>query len=626
MRLSEKINGGSSSSFLKSLDESALTEARNPENDKINDIIKKSLQDPDFAAEHTNELKQNGITYKPGKDDHDYGWLVGENGRRLRVSSKHERDMGWDSDTNDLTSNYHYYNYNNAADYDYEDSNKDRADLSVKSYKQGKIDKAKAKRDINYLRQKASRKNASENTIAALSNAEYNLSHPVSITFKNRLEPSDDVDYKSFLNAKKHSDRDIPEEPKKDLKTGKYEYPKNKEIEHYKDLKFQRKSIDSDRQYNKDRYDRDMADAIERVKNTQDEYDRQNARLDAQEKEWKKNTDEIHNRIQAYRDRRATLNNKKNESALTESAEDIDTKMKALGFLIKDEREAIRGYNDVKAKLNDYKLDKDTQDLYKSKIDEIIKDEKHHIAILQGLKKGKDISDEDLEESVKVARKSIKEAEEDDDWKIPFTEKDAEYFNKFINPFAKAVVNEEGSLYIVSNGNEYINPPQKDLGVDNVLNVTNKFIDEVEKYCAEKYPNAKLNVNNTGTIYWMYRLIDESVESMKLSKEDLKKLIKSNRKLSEDENYYDPEAIKALIEAGFATDEDEAKEIINSGDYIFFPGVEDDDALGHAYVDLVGGLEGVSHPEKYFGYDRLGKDLNENNNYTYVSNGVIVAF
>lgn len=63
------------------------------------------------------------------------------------------------------------------------------------------------------------------------------------------------------------------------------------------------------------------------------------------------------------------------------------------------------------------------------------------------------------------------------------------------------------------------------------------------------------------------------------------------------ENSDNKDALIAIIES--VGDFENAKEIYESGDYTFFSGVEDDEGLGRAYVDMVGGLEGVANAGNY---------------------------
>ena len=52
------------------------------------------------------------------------------------------------------------------------------------------------------------------------------------------------------------------------------------------------------------------------------------------------------------------------------------------------------------------------------------------------------------------------------------------------------------------------------------------------------------------------------------------------------------------METGQYSTVDEYIDVLESGDYIWFPGVSDDEGLGEAYVDMVG-FEGVTSPENY---------------------------
>lgn len=87
------------------------------------------------------------------------------------------------------------------------------------------------------------------------------------------------------------------------------------------------------------------------------------------------------------------------EEESSEEEINIDTKEDAINFLIKDEEDAKAGYEKVLAKLDSYDIDEELKALFIEKINEIIKDEEDHIAILNGLAEGKDISDEQLEDT-----------------------------------------------------------------------------------------------------------------------------------------------------------------------------------------------------------------------------------
>lgn len=68
--------------------------------------------------------------------------------------------------------------------------------------------------------------------------------------------------------------------------------------------------------------------------------------------------------------------------------------------------------------------------------------------------------------------------------------------------------------------------------------------------------------------------------------------------LSENEQ----EAFSAIMEDQ-NDDFESTMDILESGDYIFFAGVNNEEDLGRAWVDMVGGFEGVSNPENYIDED-----------------------
>lgn len=110
-----------------------------------------------------------------------------------------------------------------------------------------------------------------------------------------------------------------------------------------------------------------------------------------------------------------------------------------------------------------------------------------------------------------------------DTGKVYFDEEDAEYFKQFLEPFATVIIgskisdfyDDTGLLIIRSNGNEYINPPREIGDGDNPFNITKAFIDKVEEYCAKKYPNARVDCNNTANTFWMYERHGDKNSKMK---------------------------------------------------------------------------------------------------------------
>ena len=62
--------------------------------------------------------------------------------------------------------------------------------------------------------------------------------------------------------------------------------------------------------------------------------------------------------------------------------------------------------------------------------------------------------------------------------------------------------------------------------------------------------------------------------------------------------FEDKTLLKNAMETGQYSTVDEYIDVLESGDYIWFPGVSDDEGLGEAYVDMVG-FEGITSPENY---------------------------
>lgn len=77
------------------------------------------------------------------------------------------------------------------------------------------------------------------------------------------------------------------------------------------------------------------------------------------------------------------------------------------------------------------------------------------------------------------------------------------------------------------------------------------------------------------------------------------------------ENCDNPEALIAIIEST-SNNFEENKRIYESGDYIFFAGVDDDYDLGKAYYDMVGGVTGISNPENYVNREYVKQNIINN--------------
>jgi len=77
--------------------------------------------------------------------------------------------------------------------------------------------------------------------------------------------------------------------------------------------------------------------------------------------------------------------------------------------------------------------------------------------------------------------------------------------------------------------------------------------------------------------------------------EKLQELIRYNE-------FEDKELLKNAMETGMYSTVDDYIEVLENGDYIWFPGVSDEEDLARAYVDMVG-FEGIANKENYFDRD-----------------------
>ena len=144
--------------------------------------------------------------------------------------------------------------------------------------------------------------------------------------------------------------------------------------------------------------------------------------------------------------------------------------------------------------------------------------------------------------------------------------------------------------------------------------VSRKFLESFNDEDAKVYMNTWKNYNEYGADLIMYGIKDgwmtpeEGLEFCKKYAEDepfindtdncpieiseydnapskLEELIRYNE-------FEDKTLLKNAMETGQYSTIDDYINILESGDYIWFPGVSDDEELGRAYVDMVG-IEGV---------------------------------
>ena len=160
--------------------------------------------------------------------------------------------------------------------------------------------------------------------------------------------------------------------------------------------------------------------------------------------------------------------------------------------------------------------------------------------------------------------------------------------------------------------------------------VSRKFLESFNDEDAKVYMNTWKNYNEYGADLIMYGIKDgwmtpeEGLEFCKKYAEDepfindtdncpieiseydnapskLEELIRYNE-------FEDKTLLKNAMETGQYSTIDDYINILESGDYIWFPGVSDDEELGRAYVDMVG-IEGVQDRERYFDRDSWKEDV-----------------
>lgn len=120
-------------------------------------------------------------------------------------------------------------------------------------------------------------------------------------------------------------------------------------------------------------------------------------------------------------------------------------------------------------------------------------------------------------------------------------------------------------------------------------------IDDALEFC-KKYSEDEPFINDVDNCPIEVSEYDNPVDT-------LNKLSKLS-KLSSDEL----EVVSAFIEDDNYKDIDDIIEKVQSGDYIFFPGVSDDKELGEAYVNMVG-IEGVSNPQNYLDTEEIKRSI-----------------
>lgn len=90
--------------------------------------------------------------------------------------------------------------------------------------------------------------------------------------------------------------------------------------------------------------------------------------------------------------------------------------------------------------------------------------------------------------------------------------------------------------------------------------------------------------------------------------------------------YDDMDVFNGILE--LTGDFDEAYNVYTNGDYSFYEGVQDNDDLGRAVVDMYGSISELSKEtlENYFDYEAYGRDIDIESTGTFTENGYIQIF
>lgn len=123
-------------------------------------------------------------------------------------------------------------------------------------------------------------------------------------------------------------------------------------------------------------------------------------------------------------------------------------------------------------------------------------------------------------------------------------------------------------------------------------------VDDALEFC-KKYSEDEPFINDVDNCPIEISEYDNAVSKL----QELKKI----EELPSDEQ----EMVGYFLEHGSYDDLDEIIEKIQSGDYVFFPQVNDTEDLGKAYFDMVG-IEGISNPFQYVDRDQIMRSFRDN--------------
>lgn len=293
-----------------------LTEARNSENDEANELIRTALNDPEYAKNHSTELRKHGIKYLKPEKGYDSGALEGKQGRRLAINTN--ADWRKDDIRHITDTSYSPYISSYADGYSQENRDKDYEDLRQKTYAKSREDYNRARKNIDRQRTRVrnlENKDQFDSKVLkardTLQNYEDTLKKGISADYKDTYKIHPDTDLKGFLNAKRHSDRPLAREDDPEFRKDSFSYrynkpdkiidPSNRDLEDYKWAKRRRQYLDKERE----RIDQSNQEDQDRIKEMKKRFADDKARREkgfrSQEKYWKDVDSRIQNKLDNYR-------------------------------------------------------------------------------------------------------------------------------------------------------------------------------------------------------------------------------------------------------------------------------------------------------------------------------------
>lgn len=132
-----------------------------------------------------------------------------------------------------------------------------------------------------------------------------------------------------------------------------------------------------------------------------------------------------------------------------------------------------------------------------------------------------------------------------------------------------------------------------------------------------------IGIDNEEYEEWFITDYETDIEGLKVGEyedlEALNELVERYENLHE----YDQDIVQAIIE-GEGYDLEESLDVLESGNYAFYPDVNDEEDLGYYVVDE--GLFGVKIPDSlqaYIDYESIGRDWSINGAGSFTSKGYI---